>query len=498
MEQRTVIRPLRILALTTLASASISTSISANITAHAQETEPQAAPPADRMICEKNGDVRTLEAITPGEVGKACDLRYTRGGTLSVPYHANAQAGFCASKVTALAQTLRDSGFSCARADETVAALEQPASTGRALRNDRPAGVPDRADGVQKTGFSRDPDPADAHDQNEDGQEDQTGTDGGEPELRSHLHLDDQGTDSAPADERTAQRGEPIRLTALQPAQAETTPASDRAVAPGERATASSAVGRLTGALPNALSNAPSNALPNALAGPSRTDSPVNTANDTNTDQNTDTAKTAPTAAIRLAALLAPEVPADNQKAASGYAPAGSDALAATSQSALAATAIASQSEGAEAPSAEAPRPDPKSLKPEVIITGVLTAQAAAWNEGDLKAFMGAYWKSRDLRFVSGQTVSEGWENVFKRYRRRYGDDTELGHLSFDGLDIRLVDDQLAIVIGRFRLERDGEVSSGTFSLTMKQFMGLWRIVHDHTVADAPPADDAANPGVRD
>ena len=52
-------------------------------------------------------------------------------------------------------------------------------------------------------------------------------------------------------------------------------------------------------------------------------------------------------------------------------------------------------------------RPD---LEVEHAIRGVLDAQAAAWNRGDLDVFMEGYWKSPDLKFFSGKDITSGWE----------------------------------------------------------------------------------------
>jgi uncharacterized protein (TIGR02246 family) len=122
------------------------------------------------------------------------------------------------------------------------------------------------------------------------------------------------------------------------------------------------------------------------------------------------------------------------------------------------------------------------------VIRATLEAQAAAWNDGDLDAFMNSYWKSPDLRFVSGSTVSKGWAATLKRYRERYGQGGSLGYLSFDDLDVQMIEDDVAIVVGRFLLERADGNSGGAFTLVMRRIDGAWRIVHDHTVADAPPA----------
>ncbi|MEL7488004.1 MAG: nuclear transport factor 2 family protein, partial [Pseudomonadota bacterium] len=141
---------------------------------------------------------------------------------------------------------------------------------------------------------------------------------------------------------------------------------------------------------------------------------------------------------------------------------------------------------------AAAPKKSQKLRPAPAVIKGVLAAQAAAWNEGDLEAFMAGYWKDPDLRFVSGTEVTQGWSRTMKRYRARYGDGADFGQLSFDDLDVEMVTDDVAVVVGRFNLQRDSAVDGGVFTLVMRRFDGRWRIVHDHTVGDVRETKAAA------
>jgi uncharacterized protein (TIGR02246 family) len=71
---------------------------------------------ADPTTCSKGADIRVIEIIAPGEVGAACDLRYTReaGLNISVPFHANSDLSFCEQKAREVIAGLAASGFSCA------------------------------------------------------------------------------------------------------------------------------------------------------------------------------------------------------------------------------------------------------------------------------------------------------------------------------------------------------------------------------------------------
>ena len=57
---------------------------------------------------------------------------------------------------------------------------------------------------------------------------------------------------------------------------------------------------------------------------------------------------------------------------------------------------------------------------PGAEVRALLDAQVAAWNRGDLEAFMAGYWRSPELVFCSGATVTKGWDATLERYRKRY------------------------------------------------------------------------------
>jgi ketosteroid isomerase-like protein len=124
---------------------------------------------------------------------------------------------------------------------------------------------------------------------------------------------------------------------------------------------------------------------------------------------------------------------------------------------------------------------------PADVVRATLMAQAAAWNEGDIDGFMNGYWKSDELKFVSGGNITKGWDATLKRYRERYAGGSGLGQLGFEKLEVKLMTDDVAVVTGRFNLLNNGVNSSGLFSLVMRRDNGAWRIVHDHTSADPKP-----------
>ncbi len=115
-------------------------------------------------------------------------------------------------------------------------------------------------------------------------------------------------------------------------------------------------------------------------------------------------------------------------------------------------------------------------------IRAVLDAQAAAWNRGDLEGFMTGYWNSEQLTFFSGSDPKHGWQATIDRYRKKYqGADREMGQLTFDALDIVVINGRHAWVRGRWKLVTSKETFGGLFTLIVEKKPEGWRIVHDHT-----------------
>ncbi|MGH9709536.1 MAG: YybH family protein, partial [Candidatus Acidiferrales bacterium] len=96
-------------------------------------------------------------------------------------------------------------------------------------------------------------------------------------------------------------------------------------------------------------------------------------------------------------------------------------------------------------------------------IKNVLEQQVAAWNRGDIPAFMDGYWKSDDLEFVNSAGIFQGWQDVLKRYQHSYPDRAAMGHLTFSGLEMHVLCPDTGYVVGHFRLDREKDRPQGVF-----------------------------------
>ncbi|MFV0389827.1 MAG: YybH family protein [Pyrinomonadaceae bacterium] len=120
-------------------------------------------------------------------------------------------------------------------------------------------------------------------------------------------------------------------------------------------------------------------------------------------------------------------------------------------------------------------------VKIQQKIQSVLDTQTAAWNSGDLEAFMDGYWKSDKMIFISGNRVSKGWQQALDNYKKGYKTREDMGTLTFSELEIKVLSKNSALVIGRFTLVREKDKLTGMFTLTFQRFGKYWRIIVDHT-----------------
>lgn len=115
-------------------------------------------------------------------------------------------------------------------------------------------------------------------------------------------------------------------------------------------------------------------------------------------------------------------------------------------------------------------------------IEGVLKQQQAAWNRGDVEAFLTGYWHSPELTFSGATGTARGWDGVVARYKKNYPDRDSMGELDFSGLETRFLGPDAALVLGKWHLKREtaGDIG-GVFTLVWQKFPDGWKIIHDHT-----------------
>jgi uncharacterized protein (TIGR02246 family) len=118
-------------------------------------------------------------------------------------------------------------------------------------------------------------------------------------------------------------------------------------------------------------------------------------------------------------------------------------------------------------------------------IRAVLSAQQTAWNRGDIRGFLEGYWDSPELTFSGSSGLTRGYGSVLERYQKNYPDQKAMGQLDFSELEVRALGNDAALVLGRWHLKRESGELGGSFTLVFERFRDGWKIIHDHTSADA-------------
>jgi uncharacterized protein (TIGR02246 family) len=126
-------------------------------------------------------------------------------------------------------------------------------------------------------------------------------------------------------------------------------------------------------------------------------------------------------------------------------------------------------------------KPNKRESRITAAIRAVLEAQRDAWNRGDIEGYMDGYARSEDTVFVSGDNVNRGWQTVLDRYKKNYSSREKMGMLTFSDLEITVVGNDAAIVLGRWHLQRANDEPHGRFTLIFRNTKQGWKIVHDHT-----------------
>ena len=114
-------------------------------------------------------------------------------------------------------------------------------------------------------------------------------------------------------------------------------------------------------------------------------------------------------------------------------------------------------------------------------VQSVMNAQVLAWNAGDIEGFMRGYWKSEEMKFISGDNVSRGWQAALDRYKKNYDSKAKMGVLMFSELEVNVISKDAAVVLGSWALAREKDNPKGKFTLIFRKFKDGWKIVHDHT-----------------
>jgi ketosteroid isomerase-like protein len=123
----------------------------------------------------------------------------------------------------------------------------------------------------------------------------------------------------------------------------------------------------------------------------------------------------------------------------------------------------------------------PKESMDLTKIDELMETQEAAWNSGDLEAFMEPYWNSDSLIFIGKRGPTYGWKQTLENYKKSYPNKEAMGTLQFTNLQIEALGEERALVIGKWELFRTADTLSGHYSLIWAMKNGSLKIIADHS-----------------
>ncbi len=113
----------------------------------------------------------------------------------------------------------------------------------------------------------------------------------------------------------------------------------------------------------------------------------------------------------------------------------------------------------------------------------MMSRAAAAWNRGDLDAFVSDYLPGPGTTYIGGPNrVIRGVEAIRASYAPRFAPGVVRDSLSFQALEVDVLAPGVVNAIAFYVLSRgDSVVARGPTSLVMRRVNGRWLIVHDHS-----------------
>ncbi len=119
--------------------------------------------------------------------------------------------------------------------------------------------------------------------------------------------------------------------------------------------------------------------------------------------------------------------------------------------------------------------------KEQKAVVAVLENQRLAWNKGNIEEYMQGYWKSDSLVFVGKNGPQYGWNKTLQNYQKSYPNKEAMGELQFNFINIEILDNNHAFVLGQWILTRANDEPKGYFTLRLRKIHGEWKVVYDHS-----------------
>ena len=125
--------------------------------------------------------------------------------------------------------------------------------------------------------------------------------------------------------------------------------------------------------------------------------------------------------------------------------------------------------------------PDPlfTASRQQLDVVKIILAQQAAWNRGDLDAYLSHYKDAPDTQAVLANLV-RGIDNIRAAYRQNFPNKDSMGAIEDSDIEVRALGDSYALATGKYHLNRpkkSGGPIEGTFMEVFEKTQAGWQIV---------------------
>lgn len=122
-----------------------------------------------------------------------------------------------------------------------------------------------------------------------------------------------------------------------------------------------------------------------------------------------------------------------------------------------------------------------KGVESRAQIEKALADSADGWNNRNLSQYMAVYAQDRSTLYVTNGKVVQGFDDIERVYASRFKTGN-MGHLSVEVIDFRMLGSRAAWILGRYHLMlQNGGEHTGLTTLIFQRVSGEWRLVLDHT-----------------
>jgi uncharacterized protein (TIGR02246 family) len=117
----------------------------------------------------------------------------------------------------------------------------------------------------------------------------------------------------------------------------------------------------------------------------------------------------------------------------------------------------------------------------EKEITTAMDKAAAAWNNGNLDAYMSLYDNSATMMLKTGRVGLDSIRALYVKYY--FVNNLPKQELSYDHYQFTRLGKDYALLTGTFKLKATDKIPerNGTFSLVFVRRSHQWKLLHDHS-----------------